>query len=138
RISAKVATSYGNRNTVTADDIPRRAQAPTVPTIGEGSIIAHIDAKRIIEPLRAAVGPLLDVFEDAALSGLTLTKIGEHHGFKGKQASAAGKALVYAAVETVRDAWNRDNRLAAVKPRLGDEAVRKAGDKRDAENILYF
>lgn len=138
RISAKVATSYGNRNTVTADDIPRRAQAPTVPTIGEDSIIAHMDAKAVIGPLRAAVGPLLDVFDDAAIGGMTMTRIGELRGFKGKQASAAGKALVYAAVDAVRDAWNREERLASVRSQQANDAVRKAGADRDAANVLYF
>lgn len=138
RVSAKVAISRGVRNSITADDVPNRTQAPAVPTIGEDSLIAHMDAKAILGPLRAALGPLLDVFELAALSGLTMTQIGEFRGFKGKQASAAGKMAVYMAIDTLRDAWNRDSRLAAVQARQANDAVQKAGDKRNADNVLYF
>ncbi|QNQ40056.1 hypothetical protein [Brucella intermedia] len=138
RVSAKVAISYGNRNAVTTDDIPRRTQAPARPTIGEDSIIAHMDAKAIIGPLRAAVGPLLDVFEDAAIGGMTMTKIGELRGFKGKQASAAGKALVYAAVDVVREAWNREERLTAVQASKAEIRVQASIDATYASNLIYF
>ncbi len=138
RESKNVAISRGVRNSVTADDVPNRAQAPTVPTIGEDSLIAHMDAKATLGPLRAALGPLLDVFELAALSGLTMTQIGEFRGFKGKQASAAGKMAVYMAIDTLRDSWNRDSRLAAIQARQANDAVQRAGDKRNADNILYF
>ncbi|MBC2884319.1 hypothetical protein H7Q97_02750 [Ochrobactrum sp. CM-21-5] len=138
RESKKVAISRGVRNSVTAEDVPTRTQAPAVPTIGEDSIIAYMDAKAILGPLRAALGPLLDVFELAALSGLTMTQIGEYRGFKGKQASAAGKMVVYMAIDHLRDAWNRDSRLAAVQARQANDAVLKAGDMRDAANVLYF
>ncbi|KAB2729387.1 hypothetical protein [Brucella intermedia] len=138
RESKKVAISRGVRTTITSDDVPSRAQAPAVPTIGEDSLIAHMDAKAILGPLRAALGPLLDVFELAALSGLTMTQIGELRGLKGKPASGAGKMVVYMAIDTLRDAWNRDNRLAAVQARQAHAAVRKAGDKRNALNLIYF
>jgi|GEM_PF-3444442 len=138
RVSAKVAISYGNRNAVTMDDIPRRTQAPARPTIGEDSIIAHMDAKAIIGPLRAAVGPLLDVFEDAAIGGMTMTQIGEFRGFKGKQASAAGKALVYAAVDAVREAWNREERLTAVQASRAEIRVQAALEATYASNLVYF
>ncbi|KAB2700015.1 hypothetical protein F9K79_03645 [Ochrobactrum sp. Kaboul] len=138
RVSAKVAISRGVRNSVTADDVPNRTQAPAVPTIGEDSLIAHMDAKAILGPLRAALGPLLDVFELSALSGLTMTQIGELRGFKSKQASAAGKMAVYLAIDTLRNAWNRDSRLAAIQARQANDAVQKAGDKRNADNVLYF
>lgn len=138
RVSAKVAISRGVRNTITADDIPRPASVPARPTIGEDNIIAHIDTKAILGPLRAALGPLLDVFELAALSDLTMTAIGELRGFKGKQASAAGKMAVYMAVDTLREAWNREKRVAGVKARQADETVNKASNKREAANILFF
>ncbi len=138
RVSAKVAISRGVRTTITSDDVPSRAQAPAVPTIGEDNIIAFMDAKAILGPLRAALGPLLDVFELAALSGLTMTQIGELRGLKGKPASGAGKMVVYMAIDTLRDAWNRDNRLAAVQARQANDALQKAGDKRDASNLIYF
>lgn len=138
RESKKVAISRGVRTTITSDDVPSRAQAPAVPTIGEDNIIAFMDAKAILGPLRAALGPLLDVFELAALTGLTMTQIGELRGLKGKPASGAGKMVVYMAIDTLRDAWNRDNRLAAVQARQANDALQKAGDKRDASNLIYF
>lgn len=138
RESKKVAISRGVRTTITSDDVPSRAQAPAVPTIGEDNIIAFMDAKAILGPLRAALGPLLDVFELAALSGLTMTQIGELQGLKGKPASGAGKMVVYMAIDTLRDSWNRYSRLAAVQARQAHDALQKAGDKRNADNVLYF
>ncbi|MCR5941861.1 hypothetical protein FG152_13655 [Ochrobactrum sp. XJ1] len=138
RESKKVAISRGVRNSVTADDVPNRTQAPAVPTIGEDSLIAHMDAKAILGPLRAALGPLLDVFELAALSGLTMTQIGEFRGFKGKQASAAGKALVYAAVDVVREAWNREKCLMAVQASRAEIRVQASIDATYASNLIYF
>jgi len=138
RISTKAAVSYGNRNAVTDDDIPRPAIAPARPTVGEDNIIAHIDAKAVLAPLRGALGPLLDVFEDALFDRRTLTQIGEARGFKGKQASAAGKALLYVAIDTLREAWNRDKRLAEVEASRAAAAVEKARADHDAANVVFF
>ncbi len=71
----------------------------------ERVLIAQIDLREVLPRLRRAMGPLVAPFEDAVLGGLTLGEIGEARHFKGKQAEAAGKALVYAALDAVREEW---------------------------------
>lgn len=138
RVMRNGPISRGNRIGGTSGDIPMSTIAPTRLSGTEDSLIAHIDAKAILGPLRAALGPLLDVFETAALTRANLTQIGTSMGFKGKQASAAAKALVYIAVDTLREAWNRDRRLALVAAGNADRAADKAVAERKAGNILYF
>jgi hypothetical protein len=72
---------------------------------GDRAINNAIDARAVIAELRASLGPLVDVFEDAALGSTTLEKIGERRGVKVK-AGIAGKAIVYFAVDTLAQAWD--------------------------------
>lgn len=71
---------------------------PTVARFNDRTLIAQIDMRSIWQRLQGALGPLLAAFEDACLDGVTLTEIGDVRGFNGKQASAAGKALVFEAI----------------------------------------
>ncbi|WP_275783101.1 hypothetical protein [Pararhizobium gei] len=71
----------------------------------ERVLIAQIDLREVLPRLQRAMGPLVAPFEDAVLGGLTMGEIGEARSFKGKQAESAGKALVYAALDAVREEW---------------------------------
>lgn len=68
-------------------------------------LIAHIDAKPILAELRAALGPLLEPFEDAVLGARTFTHIGRNEGFSVKP-DVAGKALVARAISALQGAWH--------------------------------
>lgn len=119
----KPQASFGNRNSISADDIPHAISAPLQVAGGENALIAYIDAKVVIGHLRATLGPLLDVFESAAIDCETLTAIGERMGFKGKQASAAAKAPVYIAIDTLRDAWRNLNTVMTAAAKEADRKV---------------
>lgn len=79
---------------------------PTVSRFNERTLIAQIDSRAIWHRLRAALGPLLAAFEDACLDSATLTEIGETRGFSDKQASAAGRALVFEAIGALSAEWS--------------------------------
>ncbi|WOC15395.1 hypothetical protein [Pseudochrobactrum sp. MP213Fo] len=119
----KPLASTGNRNSISTDDVPHAISAPLCIAGGEDSIIAYMDAKVVIGRLRAALGPLLTVFEEAAIDCETLTAIGERQGFKGKQASAAAKAPIYMAVDTLRDAWRLLNKEMTAAAKEADRKV---------------
>lgn len=71
----------------------------------ERTLVAQIDMRGVLERLRAAMGPTTAPFEDAVLGGMTFGEVGEARHFKGKQAEAAGKALVMTALDAVREEW---------------------------------
>lgn len=137
RMTARPMLSYGTKVKVTSSDIPASSKAPVNPS-GEDALIAHIDAKAVLGPLRAAMGPLLGSFEEAALDCLTLTEIGEARGFKGKQASAAAKALIYAAIEALSQAWSRDKRMARGAAAYAEKVAGQARHKLEAGKVLFF
>ncbi|MEP7457076.1 hypothetical protein [Phyllobacterium sp. SB3] len=138
RITARPMLSYGTKVKVTSSDIPASSKAPVNLSGSEDALIAHIDAKAVLGPLRAAMGPLLETFEDAALDCLTLTEIGEARGFKGKQASAAAKALIYAAIEALSHAWTCDKRRARGAAEYAEIVTARARRDIEAGRILYF
>lgn len=80
-------------------------------------LIRAIDAKPALGELRAALGPLLDAFEDAVLGGRTLAEIGVAAGYSKKRAEMAGDAWVTMALDTLRETWaamtKREERRAA-------------------------
>lgn len=119
----KAQASFGNRNSISADDIPYAISVPLQVVGGEDALIAYMDAKVVIGRLRAAMGPLLDVFESAAIDCETLTSIGEGMAFKGKQASAAAKSLVYLGVDTLRDSWRQLNAEMAASAKEAERKV---------------
>jgi hypothetical protein len=138
RTTARPTLSYGTKVKVTSSDIPASSKAPVNLSGGEDALIAHIDAKAVLGPLRAAMGPLLETFEEAALDCLTLTEIGEARGFKGKQASAAAKALIYAAIEALSQAWTRDKRRARGAAEYAEIVTGQARHSIEAGKLLYF
>ena len=96
--------------------------APLAVKFNDKVLIAQIDAKPILAELRAALGPLLDPFEDAVLGGQTLTEIGDQEGIGPKGAAGAGKALVFRAMSALDGAWH-------------DIAVRDRKKEREAEAV---
>lgn len=96
------------------DDGGARYRA-TVANFSEDTLIAQIDLRKTWQRLRTAIRPLLGAFEAACLDGATMTEIGKERGFSGKQASAAGKALVLAAIAELQVEWRyiRDEQRAA-------------------------
>lgn len=62
--------------------------------VTEDVLLDRIDRAPILAKIRAALGPLLEPFEDAVLGGQTLQSVGNTAGFFGRDATSAGKALV--------------------------------------------
>lgn len=77
----------------------------TTARFNETTLLTQIDMRAAWDRLRAAIRPLLAAFEDACLDGVTLTEIGEARDFKDKQASAAGRALVFEAIGALSEEW---------------------------------
>lgn len=90
-----------------ANDETKVKSRPFAVKFNENIMIAKIDMRPILQELRSSLGVGLAPFEDAVLGGKTLTEIGEARGFNGKQASAAGKALINAAINGLRETWDR-------------------------------
>jgi len=128
----------GEKVSAASDDGQHPARSPAHAPRSEDNIIAHIDAKAFLGPIRAAMGPLLDVFEDALFDRRTLTEIGEKRGFRGKQASAAGKAILYMSIDTLRDVWNRESRIAGIRATQAQAKVGKDQADKQTANILFF
>lgn len=70
---------------------------------GDAMINAAIDSRRMLLDLQKALGPLLEVFEDAVLHGETLSSIGEGQGAHSKTAGAVGKWMVMMGLQAVRE-----------------------------------
>ncbi|MGX4804342.1 hypothetical protein [Bradyrhizobium guangdongense] len=66
-----------------------------------------VDAKRRVDEVSRAVGPLLPDFRRAVLENASLKEIGESLGYKHKQASAVGGAILRCALEAAADAYDR-------------------------------
>lgn len=69
--------------------------------VTEDVLLDRIDRFPTLLKIRAALGPLVDAFEDAVLGGQTLMKIGNDRGFTGTTAATAGKAIVMEAIAEV-------------------------------------
>ncbi|MBX5303097.1 hypothetical protein HJB93_28350 [Rhizobium sp. NLR12b] len=81
------------------------AQVPTKWN-GDVKVIARIDGKRQLAELRALLGPLVQPFEEAALHGATLEKVGMMAmtgATSSRSAMAVGKAVVHMALSVIRD-----------------------------------
>lgn len=102
--------THPQKQYVAANDDTKVKARPFAVKFNENVMIAKIDMRPVLEELRAALGVGLAPFEDAVLGGKTLTEIGEARGFKGVQASAAGKALINAAINGLRETWDKIKR----------------------------
>ena len=81
---------------------------------GDNILLAAIDAKATIWRLQDALGPLLEVFEDAVLHGETLSDIGERKGANTVARGPAGRILVMMGLEVVQREFHRlDRQIAA-------------------------
>lgn len=91
----------------------RRPVSPTMRKwTGDNALIAAIDARPMLRRLQAALGPLLDPFEDAVIGSLTLTEIGRAGGV-GQHAAGAGKFAVMLGLEAVQREFHQIDREAA-------------------------
>lgn len=110
RSTSDIGWTHQPKRYVAADDDTKVKARPFAVKFNENIMIAKIDMRPILEELRSSLGVGLAPFEDAVLGGKTLTEIGEARGFKGVQASAAGKALINAAINGLRETWDRIKR----------------------------
>lgn len=74
---------------------------------------AHIDAKPILAELRWSLGPLVELFEDAVLGGMSYTDVGRKSGEDGRP-SVAGKAIVGMACGTISVKWQEIDKRESV------------------------
>lgn len=70
---------------------------------GDEPLIAHIDSQKAIARLRACLGSLVDVFEDAVLHGETLAAIGKAKGGNSVSSAPIGRAYVWDGLQLVQD-----------------------------------
>jgi len=105
RVRKGAAGSTGKRARIASDDDPTPSTASLSRRFNVDLLDAQIDARPILGELRAALGPLLDYFEDAVLGGRTLAEIGARAGGGSQTSAAVGKAFVLQAIDVVRDAW---------------------------------
>jgi hypothetical protein len=82
---------------VATNDETRVRTAPVAIPFNDELLIRQLDAKPVLKEVRAALGPLLDPFEDAVLGGKTYTDIGRKEDASVKP-DVAGKALVKRAI----------------------------------------
>jgi hypothetical protein len=108
---------------------------PFAVKFNENTMIAKIDMRPVLEELRTALGVGLAPFEDAVLGGKTLTEIGEDRGFKGVQASAAGKALVNAAINGLRETWDKIKRRQRKEARQAIMNVDRARARLERQTV---
>ncbi|MDQ0558323.1 hypothetical protein QO004_000096 [Rhizobium mesoamericanum] len=79
------------------------AQVPTKWN-GDDKVIARIDGINRLAEMRASLGPLVEPFEEAALHGATLEKVGMMAGAtSSRSAMAVGRAVVHMALSVIRD-----------------------------------
>ena len=111
---------------VAANDNTTASSAPVARRFNDDVLVAQIDAKPFLAELQAAMGPLLEAFEDAVLCGATLGDVGRATGATVKP-EIAGKALVFGALDALSDAWSQ---IAGRERRLAADAVRKVERRR--------
>lgn len=70
---------------------------------GDDPLIAHIDSTRVIARLRACLGSLVEVFEDAVLHGETLAAIGKAKGGNSSSSAPIGRAFVWDGLQLVQN-----------------------------------
>lgn len=109
----------GEKRSKSKDSLPWRARATDVFTWtytkklpapvpskwnGDAKVIARIDGVEQLAKFRAALGPLIEPFEEAAIHGATLEKVGMMAGAtSSRSAMAVGRAVVHMALSVIRD-----------------------------------
>ena len=111
---------------VAANDNTTASSAPVARRFSDDVLIAQIDAKPFLAELQAAMGPLIEPFEDAVLCGATLGDVGRATGATVKP-EIAGKALVFSAMDALSDAWSQ---ISGRERRLAAEAMRNVERRR--------
>lgn len=111
---------------------------PTAARFTENTLIAQIDMRESWHRLRIAIRPLLAAFEDLCLDGMTMTEVGEARGFKDKQASAAGRALVFEAIGALSEEWATIRREARELEQQADRNVIRYRAKRERAVAAYL
>ncbi|WP_247997504.1 hypothetical protein [Brucella tritici] len=120
---------------VAANDDTKAKARPFAVKFDERVMHAKIDMRPVLEELRAALGVGLAPFEDAVLGGKTLTQIGEDRGFNGKQASSAGKALINAAINGLRETWDKIKRRQRKEARQAIMNVDRARARLERQKV---
>lgn len=123
RVRKGAAGSAGRQVRAATDEDPAPTAAPLSRRFSPDLLLAQIDAKPVLGDLRAALGPLLDYFEDAVLGGLTLAAIGAKAGAGTQKAGAVGRAFVEQAIGVLRDTWRLIDIRAAKRAADADRAV---------------
>jgi hypothetical protein len=109
----------GEKRSKSKDSLPWRAKATDVftwtytkrlpapvPTKwnGDAKVIARIDGLQKLAEFRTALGPLVEPFEEAAIHGATLEKVGMMAGAKSsRSAMAVGRSVIHMALSVIRD-----------------------------------
>ncbi|MBX4996685.1 hypothetical protein HJB72_01595 [Rhizobium lentis] len=71
---------------------------------GDAKVIARIDGVKQLAEFRASLGPLAQPFEEAAIHGATLEKVGMMAGAtSSRSAMAVGRAVIHMALSVIRD-----------------------------------
>lgn len=125
KLAHTAAQSHGGRKVIPMNEDKRKDNDkpnPTRPGTARSytkrtdeMAVSVIDAKRDITRLRAALGPLVEPFEEAVISGDTLTEIGKRRD-AGQSSPGAGKLVVMMGLEVVQAEFrkmDRERRLAA-------------------------
>lgn len=110
----------------------------TTARFNETTLITQIDMRTTWKDLRTAIRPVLSAFEDACLDGLTMTEIGAARGFVGKPASAVGKALVFAAIDTLTEEWHTIQRYERALAEQAESNVIRFRAKLARRDIEYL
>lgn len=135
RSNSDLGWTHPPKKYAVADDNTKVKARPFAVKFNENVMIAKIDMRPVLEELRAALGVGLAPFEDAVLGGKTLTEIGEARGFKGVQASAAGKALINAAINGLRETWDKIKRRQRKEARQAIMNVDRARARLERQKV---
>ncbi|MBN9138863.1 hypothetical protein [Phyllobacterium sp.] len=113
---ALVATSATTATPTTAETsnpAKKKAKPVAKPWNGDDAMNAAIDGRKTLERLHAALGPLVEPFEEAVLDSATLRDIGERYGCgNDKAAKGGGRAMLWLALVTLQEAWGGTNLTA--------------------------
>nr|DAK98314.1 MAG TPA: hypothetical protein [Caudoviricetes sp.] len=112
-ITGKRALVATSATTETSNPAKKKAKPVAKLWNGDDAMNAAIDGRKTLEHLHAALGALVEPFEEAVLDSATLRDIGERYGCgNDKAAKGGGRALLWLALVTLQQAWGRTNLTA--------------------------